>query len=165
MSNLKMSKIQLMSLLRGAIALVMAVSVFANASASYPPAMNFADVVCNADDIALARVSRRGTEKLTGSEFEFTVVKSIVGSSSTYSVMLNVKNANNPVPTESHYVVFLRKVGGKYFFSYGYLGMFNVLNVKDMFFVNDKFDQKIYDFSGFYEKVKASRLLCQKHIR
>lgn len=154
-----------MSLLHGAIALVMAFAVFAHASASYPPFIGFADVVCNADDIALVRVSGRGSEKFNGSEFDFIVVKNIVGNFSKYSVKLNPRNANDPVPTESHYVVFLRRVGGEYFFSYGYLGMFNVLNVKSMFFVKNKFDQEVYDFSGFYEKVKAAKLLCPQHAR
>lgn len=152
-----------MSLLHGSVAFGMVFAVFAHASASYPPSMGFADVVCNADDIALVRVSGRESEKFNGSEFDFTVVKNILGNSSKYSVKLNPRNANDPVPIESHYVVFLREVGGKYFFSYGYLGMFDVLNVKDIFFVKNKFDQEIYDFSGFYEKVKAAKLLCPRH--
>ncbi|MCS4295887.1 hypothetical protein M2375_004137 [Comamonas sp. BIGb0152] len=164
MSSLKMNRIRLIFLLYGSIAFVMVFGFFTRASASYPPSLSFADVVCNADDIALVRVSGRGSEKLTGSEFDFTVVKNIVGNSSKYSVKLDAKNANDPVPIESHYVVFLREVGGEYFFSYGYLGMFNVLNVKDMFFVKNKFDQEIYDFYGLYEKVKSAKLLCQKHI-
>lgn len=139
--------------------------VFAKAFASYPPAINFSDVVCTSDEVALVQVHRKVSEEIEDSVYDFTVVKNIVGNSSKYSMRLNVKNANNPVPTESHYVVFLRKVGGEYFFSYGYLGMFNVLNVKSMFFVKNKFDQEVYDFSGFYEKVKAAKLLCPQNAR
>lgn len=133
--------------------------------ASYPPSLSFSDVVCSSDEVALVQVHRKVPEEIAGSTYDFTVVKNIVGNSLKYSVKLNVKNANDPVPIENHYVVFLREVGGEYFFSYGYLGLFNVLNVKGIFFVKNKFDQKIYDFSGFYEKVKAAKLLCQKHVR
>lgn len=143
----------------------MLLGVFAKAFASYPPSLNFKDAVCSSDEIALVQVNRKASGEVAGSAFDFAVVKNIVGNSSKYSVKLNAKNANDPVPIESHYVVFLRKVGGEYFFSYGYLGMFNVLNVKDMFFVKNRFDQEIYDFSEFYEKVKAAKLLCEKHAQ
>lgn len=109
MSSLKMSRIGLIFLLYGSITFVMVFGFFTRASASYPPSLSFADVVCNADDIALVRVSGRGSEKLTGSEFDFTVVKNIVGNSSKYSVKLDAKNANDPAPIESHYVVFFKR--------------------------------------------------------
>ncbi len=136
-----------------------------HASASYPPAISFSDVVCTSDEVALVHVHRKVPEEIADSVYNFTVVENIVGNFSKYSMKLNVKNTNNPVPTESHYVVFLRRVGGEYFFSYGYLGMFNVLNVKSMFFVKNKFDQEVYDFSRFYEKVKAAKLLCPQPAR
>lgn len=160
-----MIKVELRNLVKVQFGLAMVFGVFAKAFASYPPSLNFKDVVCASDEIALAQVHQKALGEIAHSVFDFAVVKNIVGSSSKYSVKLNAKNANDPVPVESHYVVFLRSVGGGYFFSYGYLGMFNVLNVKDMFFVKNKFDQGIYDFSEFYEKVKAAKLLCQKHAR
>lgn len=59
----------------------MVFGIFAKAFASYPPSLNFKDVVCASDEIALAQVHQKAPGEIAHSIFDFAVVKNIVGNS------------------------------------------------------------------------------------